>query len=119
MGRGARGPSLHSGGLIVVGYRGTHRARLRRKEEQEDQLEALDPGYWEEDFDAAGTELAALPAHWDEAVLEAELESRTRSLEVGNPHPEPHCCLSARDAAAKLLTASHTTYPQIYDRTYP
>lgn len=60
---------------------------MRRKEEQEDQLEALNPGYWEEDFDAADAELAALPAHFDEAVLEAELESRTWSLEVWSSPP--------------------------------
>ena len=76
---------------------------MRRKEEQAEQLEALDPGYWEEDFDAAGAELAALPAHFDEAVLEAELESRSWCLEVRpSPSPLPR---GAREAAMGLHRA--------------
>lgn len=58
------------------------RERVRRTEEQEKQLQNLDPGYWEEGFNAAEAELAALPAQFDELILERALENRSKCLEV-------------------------------------
>ena len=55
---------------------------MRRKKEQENKLEALDPGYWEEGFNAAGAELLALPTQFDEQMLEKALEDRSWCLEV-------------------------------------
>ena len=91
------------------------REKLRRKEEQEDLLEALDPGYWEEGFDAAAAELAALPTNFDEALLEVELEGRTWCLEVrgrgrgwrANDWHEQHCMICSSFIAA--IDGSHRT----------
>lgn len=58
------------------------RERVRRTEEQENQLQNLDPGYWEEGFNAAEAELAVLPSQFDELILERALENRSKCLEV-------------------------------------
>ena len=76
------------------------RERVRRKAEQENQLGALDPGYWKEGFNAAGAELAALPTQFDEHMLEKALEDRSRCLEVINSSPRIDCTGGCMHAAA-------------------